>query len=111
VGALDFSGSIPRALLRDGGKDDRVRYPGPGGASSGALFGKYAIAFSQYRRQGIPIDWPTAGTMTARVLETLRHRDLEPGAFWNVNLPEPDREGDPPEIVCCPLDHSQLPVD
>lgn len=76
-----------------------------------ALFGKYAIAFSQYRHQGIPIDWPTAGTMTARVLETLRHGDLEPGAFWNVNLPEPDREGNPPEIVCCPLDHSQLPVD
>jgi 5'-nucleotidase len=49
--------------------------------------------------------------MTARVLETLWSRPLEPGAFWNVNFPHLDEEDDPPEIVFCPLDHSQLPMD
>ncbi|MHC4406853.1 MAG: 5'/3'-nucleotidase SurE [Planctomycetota bacterium] len=77
----------------------------------GALFGKPAIAFSHYRRKGIPIDWPTAGVMTARVLEILRSRTLEPEAFWNVNFPHLDGEDDPPEVVFCPLDHSQLPID
>ena len=80
-------------------------------AREAALFGKPAIAFSHYRRKGIPIDWPTAGVMTARVLKTLWSRDLQPGAFWNVNLPHLDRGDDLPEIVFCPLDHSQLPVD
>ncbi|MHC4398894.1 MAG: 5'/3'-nucleotidase SurE [Planctomycetota bacterium] len=77
----------------------------------GALFGKPSIAFSQYRRQGIPIDWPRAGVMAARVLKILRSRALEPGAFWSVNFPHLEVEDDPPEIVFCPLDHSQLPVD
>ena len=77
----------------------------------GALFGKPAIAFSHYRRQGVPIDWHRAGIMTARVLEVLWSRVLEPGAFWNVNLPDLDGDDGLPEIIFCPLDHSQLPVD
>lgn len=77
----------------------------------GALFGRPAIAFSQYRRKGIPIDWHATGAMTARVLETLWSRALEPGAFWNVNFPHHEKDDDRPEIVFCPLDHSQLPVD
>lgn len=77
----------------------------------GAWSGKPAIAFSQYRRKGIPIDWPAAGVMTARVLEMLWSRPLEPGAFWNVNFPHLDAKDHPPDIVFCPLDHSQLPMD
>jgi len=80
-------------------------------AREGALFGRPAMAISQYRRAGIPIDWPTAGVMTARVLATLWSRPLEPGAFWNVNLPHLAGDDDAPEIVFCPLDHSQLPID
>ena len=77
----------------------------------GALSGKPSIALSQYRRQGIPIDWPRAGVMAAQVLKILRPRALEPGAFWNVNFPHLEEEVDPPEVVFCPLDDSQLPMD
>jgi 5'-nucleotidase len=77
-----------------------------------ALSGKPAVAFSHYRRAGAQIDWSAAAAMAGRVLEVLLQCPPSPGAFWNVNFPHLD---DPaaaePEIVFCPLDHCQLPVD
>ncbi len=78
-------------------------------AREAALFGKPAIAFSQYRREGRPVDWLTVVPMVKRVVEELRQRPLECGAFWNVNLPDLDNEDESPEIVICPLDSSHLP--
>ncbi len=73
-----------------------------------ALFGKPAIAFSRYRRKGRPVDWSAVVPMVARVFEELLQRSLACGAFWNVNLPDLDKEDESPEIVTCPLDSSPL---
>jgi 5'-nucleotidase len=60
-----------------------------------------AIAISQYRQGRRPIDWHLAVRLTATVLKELFPRRLEPGSFWNVNLPHVG-SGDPePEIVFC----------
>lgn len=79
-----------------------------------ALLGKPAIAFSQFRRgryDGEPSDgaiWTNAAALARRVLDALREEPLEPGAFWNVNFPDPaDRNGEP-ELVFCSLDASHL---
>lgn len=74
-----------------------------------ALLGKPGIAFSQYRKNG-KADWDCAARWTARVLDHLLDRPLEPGAFWNVNFPDPTDAVEDPEIVECPLDPHPLPV-
>ena len=75
-----------------------------------ALFGKPGIAFSQYRRTREPAAWSATVPMVKRVVERLREPPLEPGAFWNVNFPDPETRDETPEIVICPLDFSHLPV-
>jgi 5'-nucleotidase len=75
-----------------------------------ALHGKPGIAFSQYRKRGLNADWNRASEWVGRVLDELLGRPLEPGAFWNVNLPHPD-PGDPePRVVFCPLEGGPLPI-
>lgn len=74
------------------------------------LHGWPGIAFSQYHKRGVELDWARAAQWTARVLAELLPRPVEPGLFYNVNLPhlapgEPD-----PAIVMCPLDPSPLPL-
>ncbi len=48
--------------------------------------------------------------MIKRVVERLREPPLQPGAFWNVNFPDPETRDETPEIVICPLDSTHLPV-
>jgi len=79
-------------------------------AREAALFGKPAVAFSQYRRKRESLDWSAVIPMVLRVVEQLRQRPLKSGAFWNVNLPDLDKKDVLPEIVICPLDSSHLPV-
>lgn len=80
-----------------------------------ALLGKCGIAFSQYRKRNLPLDWNLASTWARRVLADLVAAErLPPGRFWNVNLPHLERlpaEPDalPPRVVC-PLDPNPLPV-
>ena len=45
-----------------------------------------------------------------RVLTDLLPRPLEPGTFWNVNLPNLSGDEPEPSIVICPLDPGPLPV-
>jgi 5'-nucleotidase len=74
------------------------------------LHGWTGIAFSQYKRKGLAIDW---AEVTARVLPMLRDltaRPVEPGVFWSVNLPHLEPGSPPPESVFCPLDTSPLPL-
>lgn len=75
------------------------------------FFGKPGIALSQYCRRRAAIDWDLTGEMVRRVLDELLPKTLEPGAFWNVNFPHPESRQASPEIVFCPLDHNQLPVE
>jgi 5'-nucleotidase len=74
------------------------------------LHGWPGIAFSQYRRTGLGPDWPRATRWTARVLAEVLPRPIEPGLFYNVNLPNLAPGDAEPEIVFCPLDPHPLPL-
>lgn len=59
------------------------------------------IAVSHYRKGRRNVDWDVAARWTTKVLTDLLTRPLEPGTFWNVNLPHLE-PGDPdPEVVFC----------
>lgn len=59
------------------------------------------IAVSHYRKGKRNVDWDVAARWTTGVLADLLTRPLEPGTFWNVNLPHLE-PGDPdPEVVFC----------
>lgn len=75
-----------------------------------AILGIPGIAVSHYRKGKLNVDWDTAARWTANVLADLFNRPLEPGSFWNVNLPhllpgEPD-----PKVVFCEPCKGRLPV-
>ncbi len=75
-----------------------------------AMHGIPGIAVSQYRKRKLSVDWELAAHWTANVLADLLNRPLEPGSFWNVNLPhllpgEPD-----PEVVFCQPCTKPLPI-
>jgi 5'-nucleotidase len=56
------------------------------------------------------LDWPRAAQWTERVLREIFARPIEPGLFYNVNLPHLAPDEAEPEIVFCPLDPSPLPL-
>src|SRR3954463_416662 len=68
------------------------------------LHGWPGIAFSQYLRNDMGSDWSRATSWAVRVLTDLLSRPIEPGLFYNVNLPHLDADAPEPEIVFCPLD-------
>ncbi|WP_414529263.1 5'/3'-nucleotidase SurE [Nodularia chucula] len=68
------------------------------------------IAISQYRKGKLSFDWEMATQLTAEILADLLPRPLEPGSFWNVNLPHL-QPGDPqPEMVFCQPCTKPLPI-
>lgn len=69
------------------------------------------IAISHYIHQRKPIDWDRAAAIATRVIDKLLHLPLEPGAFWNVNLPHIQPGMTEPDLVFCPLCTQPLPVD
>jgi len=75
-----------------------------------AMHGIPGIAVSHYRKGKLNVDWDTAARWTAGVLDELFTRPLEPGSFWNVNLPHL-LPGDPdPDVVFCKPCTQPLPV-
>lgn len=76
-----------------------------------AMQGIPGIAVSHYRKGKVNVDWDVAARWTAKVLDELFNHPLEPGCFWNVNLPHL-LPGDPdPEIVFCTPCTQPLPVE
>lgn len=68
------------------------------------------IAVSHYRKGKRNVDWDVAARWTAGVLTDLLKRPVEPGTFWNVNLPHLE-PGDPdPDVVFCEPSTQPLPV-
>src|SRR5467141_3237134 len=51
------------------------------------LHGWPGIALSHYRKSGVPFDWERAAEWVAPILAYLVTRPVEPGLFYNVNLP------------------------
>ncbi|MDB6174033.1 MAG: 5/3-nucleotidase SurE [Chthoniobacteraceae bacterium] len=76
----------------------------------GVLHGWPGVALSHYRRKNIELDWERAAGWVATVLRELIRRPIEPGLFYNVNLPHLDPSEPDPEMVFCPLDPHPLPL-
>lgn len=76
-----------------------------------ALLRVPGISLSQYIDRSQPIDWARATRLTTRVLEKLMQQRLEPGRFWNVNLPHLSEADPEPELVFCPRCTQPLPTD
>ena len=78
----------------------------------GVFHGKPGIAFSHYRRRGMPeFDWSRAARWVRPVLADLLKRPWQPGTFWNVNLPHLEADRPDPDVVFCPVDRSPLPLE
>ena len=75
-----------------------------------ALHGRSAIAFSQYRKRGLEIDWDRARRWMALVLAELLAEPCPPGTFWNVNLPSLTPSEPEPRVVRCMLEAWPLPL-
>ncbi|MBA3560836.1 MAG: 5'/3'-nucleotidase SurE [Gemmatimonadaceae bacterium] len=74
------------------------------------LHGWPGIAVSYYRKTGIEFDWERAARWVTPVLSEVIARRVEPGLFYNVNLPLLPRDAADPEVVWCPLDPKPLPL-
>ena len=75
------------------------------------LHGCPGIAFSHYRKAGVEYDWNRAARWIQPILRDLIAKPIEPGLFYNVNLPNlPHEITDTPEVICCPLDPNPLPL-
>ncbi len=83
------------------------------GAREATLFGKPAIAFSQYL-DGFrhDFDWKNASKLAYRVLNDLIDGDLQAGQLYNVNFPDTkDRPVDGLELVRTENDRLPLPFE
>lgn len=69
-----------------------------------------AIAISHYKSRNAVIDWDQAVHRVVRVLSVLMEKPLNPGQFWNVNLPSVASSAPEPEIVFCPVCTQPLPT-
>lgn len=75
-----------------------------------AMHGIPGVAISHYRKAKQNFDWDLAAKFTAEVLADLLKRPLEPGSFWNVNLPHLQPGESHPEMVFCQPCTKPLPV-
>ena len=73
------------------------------------LHGWPGIAFSHYRK-GADFDWARATRWITPLLRKLLDRPIEPGLFYNVNLPLLAAGAPEPEVIWCPLDPKRLPL-
>ena len=79
-------------------------------AREAAFAGIPGAAISHFLKRGVPLDWTAAERRVDQVVEALLKENLEPGEFWNVNLPHPapgDRE---PEMKRCEQERHPLLV-
>ncbi|MBD2594897.1 5'/3'-nucleotidase SurE [Nostoc spongiaeforme FACHB-130] len=75
-----------------------------------AMNGIGGIAISHYRKAKQNFDWELAAKLTAEVLADLIPRPLEPGCFWNVNLPHLQPGEPDPKMVFCQPCNKALPI-
>lgn len=74
------------------------------------LHGWPGIALSHYHKPGLDFDWARAARWVVPVLTDLMARPVEPGLFYNVNLPHLAASDPDPAVVFCPLDPHPLPL-
>lgn len=69
------------------------------------------IALSHYIQRGRSIDWAVATRLATKVLDKLMALPVEPGMFWNVNLPHLAADDPEPDLVFCPCCTQPLPTE
>jgi 5'-nucleotidase len=74
------------------------------------LHGWPGVAVSHYYKAGLEYDWNRATYWLVPILADLLTRAVEPGLFYNVNLPHLTADADDPEVVWCDLDPNPLPL-
>ena len=79
-------------------------------AREAAILGFPALAISQYIGRHRQPDWDRTRLWARSVLEDLMKRPPGPGAFWNVNLPDPAGIDHLEPMVHCDPDPSPHPV-
>ncbi len=79
-------------------------------AREAALHGRPAVAVSHYIRRGLAVDWSRAAGWTRSLLREMLAQAIDPGSFWNVNLPHVTPGEPDPAATVCPLDHGPLPL-
>lgn len=79
-------------------------------AREATFFGLKATAISHYRRRGCEVDWDCGRRGALRVWNHLQDQKLQPGFFWNVNLPHPEPGEPEPDLSFCALSRRPLPI-
>jgi 5'-nucleotidase len=79
-------------------------------AREAVLHGWPAMALSQYRKRGMPLDWAQTVRWAAPVLKDLVAQPRDRGTFWNINFPHLPPGTSDPDVETCPIDPSPLPV-
>jgi len=74
------------------------------------LHGWPGIAVSHYRKSVIACDWARAANWVAPIIAELIAKPIEPGLFYNINLPMLPPGAEKPDVVWCPLDPNPLPL-
>jgi len=76
-----------------------------------AFAGIRGISLSHFLRRGIALHWEKSADRVAPVIGKLLGEPLEPGHFWNVNLPHPAPGEREPGMVRCGQERHSLHVD
>ncbi|MDG2049317.1 MAG: hypothetical protein P8M78_04060, partial [Myxococcota bacterium] len=69
-----------------------------------------ALAISQYVARHRQPDWDKTRQRARPLLQALLERPPGPGAFWNINLPDPAEHTGPCPVIHCEPDPSPHPV-
>jgi len=72
--------------------------------------GRPGIAFSQYLKRELPVDWSQAGRWARKVLVELLARPIPSGSYWNVNFPHLAAGASEPAPTFCTLEPGPLPL-
>ncbi|MGI0495497.1 5'/3'-nucleotidase SurE [Alkalinema pantanalense CENA528] len=68
------------------------------------------IAISHYRNRKRPYNWEQASQWTRQLVTQLMAQPIEPGSFWNINLPHLDPTAQDPDVIRCKPCTQPLPV-
>lgn len=69
------------------------------------------VAFSQYRRAGLPTDWEASALLARSCLNNIKNINSTDRGFWNINFPyiEPTAKTEP-KLQRCKVSKDPLPL-
>lgn len=80
------------------------------GAREAAICGWHAVAISQVRKAGIPLDWQATVSRAVAAWQSILERPADRSGFWNINLPAIGQEMPMPPIAVVPPETAGLLV-